>query len=61
MVEPGTPLTAGKALLRSVVKNFILAAFLPLTFMFMCFQNNRTGYDMITQSLVIEKPTGRYR
>lgn len=56
LVEPGIDLGLGRASIRSFIKNFILALFLPFTFTFLYFQYNRTGYDILAQSIVIEDP-----
>lgn len=60
LVEPGTDLGLMRASIRSVIKNFIVALFVPFTFTFLYFQFNRTGYDVLAQSIVIEDPM-RYR
>lgn len=56
LVEPGTDLGLIRASVRSFIKNFVLALFLPFTFTFLYFQYNRTGYDILAQSIVVEDP-----
>lgn len=56
LVEPGSDLGIVRASIRSLIKNFILALFLPFTFTFLYFQYSRTTYDVIAQSIVIEEP-----
>ncbi|XP_011053232.1 PREDICTED: protein FAM8A1 isoform X1 [Acromyrmex echinatior] len=56
LVSPGTDLGLPLALGRSMVKNFVLAFIFPICFSLFFFRFNRTGYDLICHSLVIEDP-----
>ncbi|XP_065220265.1 protein FAM8A1-like [Planococcus citri] len=60
LIEPGTDLGILRASVRSFIKNFILALFLPFTFVCLYFQYNRATHDVIAQSIVIEEPV-RYQ
>jgi len=54
LVSPGNYLTFGRALLRSLVKNFSMAFFFPLCFTLFHFDFNRTLYDIAAKSIVVE-------
>ncbi|XP_014475749.1 PREDICTED: protein FAM8A1 [Dinoponera quadriceps] len=54
LVTPGTDLGLPLALGRSVVKNFVLAFLFPICFSLFFFRFNRTGYDLICNSIVVE-------
>ncbi|XP_071569066.1 protein FAM8A1 isoform X1 [Temnothorax nylanderi] len=56
LVSPGTDLGLPLALGRSLVKNFVLAFVFPICFSLFFFRFNRTGYDLICHSIVIEDP-----
>ncbi|XP_012150462.1 protein FAM8A1 isoform X1 [Megachile rotundata] len=56
LVSPGTDLGLPLALGRSVVKNIILAFLFPLCFALYFFRFNRTVYDLICNSIVVEDP-----
>lgn len=56
LVSPGTDLGLPLALGRSVAKNFVLAFLFPVCFSLFFFRFNRTGYDLICNSIVIEDP-----
>ncbi|KMQ93134.1 protein fam8a1-like protein [Lasius niger] len=56
LVSPGTDLGLPLALGRSVVKNFVLAFLFPICFSLFFFRFNRTGYDLICNSIVVEDP-----
>lgn len=56
LVTPGTDLGLPLALGRSVVKNFVLAFLFPVCFSLFFFRFNRTGYDLICNSIVVEDP-----
>ncbi|XP_060537457.1 protein FAM8A1 [Cylas formicarius] len=49
-----SPLGWQKSLLRSVLKTFIVGLLLPLCITFYIFPHNRTSYDMMTNTLVVE-------
>ncbi|KAH0946318.1 hypothetical protein HN011_007747 [Eciton burchellii] len=56
LVSPGTDLGLPLALGRSVMKNFVLAFLFPICFSLFFFRFNRTGYDLICNSVVVEDP-----
>lgn len=56
LVTPGTDLGLPLALGRSVVKNLILAFLFPICFTLFFFRFNRTGYDLVCNSIVVEEP-----
>ncbi|XP_043467112.1 protein FAM8A1 [Leptopilina heterotoma] len=56
LVSPGTDLGLPLALGRSLVKNLILAFLFPICFSLCFFRFNRTGYDLICNSIVVEDP-----
>jgi len=47
---------AYSAVVRSVIKNFSLAFFFPVCLTVFFFTHNRTGYDIISGSIVVELP-----
>lgn len=55
LVVPGTDLGLFPALGRSVLKNLILAFFFPICFALCFFRFNRTGYDLVCNSIVVEE------
>jgi uncharacterized RDD family membrane protein YckC len=54
-VHPGTDLGLRWAFARSFIKNLILAVIFPLFAIFF-FRHNRTGYDMLCRTIVVEDP-----
>jgi len=44
------------AVVRSVIKNFSLAFFFPVCLTVFFFTHNRTGYDIVSGSIVVELP-----
>lgn len=54
LVVPGRDLGLLPALGRSVLKNLVLAFFFPICFALCFFKFNRTGYDLICNSIVVE-------
>ncbi|CAL4084097.1 unnamed protein product, partial [Meganyctiphanes norvegica] len=54
LVFPSTDLGFGRAVVRSVVKNFSLTFLFPICFTLFAFQHNRTVYDIIAGSIVVE-------
>ncbi|XP_043524667.1 protein FAM8A1 isoform X2 [Frieseomelitta varia] len=56
LVSPGTDLGLPLALGRSVVKNMILAFLFPICFALFFFRFNRTVYDLLCNSIVVEDP-----
>lgn len=61
LVYPATDLGLGRAIIRSMVKNFSLTFLFPICFMLFSFQHNRTVYDIIAGSVVVEERTARRR
>ncbi|XP_064108358.1 protein FAM8A1-like isoform X1 [Macrobrachium nipponense] len=55
VVYPASDLGLGRAILRSVVKNFSLTFLFPICFFLFSFQHNRTVYDIIAGSIVVEE------
>ncbi|XP_015587868.1 protein FAM8A1 isoform X2 [Cephus cinctus] len=56
LVSPGTDLGLPLAIGRSVVKNLIIALLFPICFALFFFRFNRTGYDLVCNSIVVEDP-----
>ncbi|KAK6960059.1 Protein fam8a1 [Biomphalaria glabrata] len=54
MVSPAGPLSFKSALLRSVVKNFTIAFFLPVCLTLFFFKHNRAAYDIMAHTIVVE-------
>jgi uncharacterized RDD family membrane protein YckC len=54
-VHPGTDLGWGWAFARSFAKNVVLFFLFPICFVFF-FKHNRTGYDILCQTIVVEDP-----
>jgi len=54
LVYPATDLGFGRALARSAVKNLSLTFLFPICFTLFAFQHNRTVYDIIGGSIVVE-------
>ncbi|XP_046822890.1 protein FAM8A1 [Vespa crabro] len=55
-VQPGTDLGFPLAFGRAVIKTLILSSVFPICFGVFFFRFNRTGYDLICSSIVIEDP-----
>lgn len=55
-VQPGTDLGFPLAFGRAVIKTLILSSVFPICFGVFFFRFNRTGYDLICNSIVIEDP-----
>lgn len=56
------PYRLSRAVIRSVVKNFSLTFLFPICFTLFSFQHNRTVYDIIAGSIVVEeRPNQRRR
>ncbi|RZC33737.1 protein FAM8A1, partial [Asbolus verrucosus] len=53
-VNPCSPLGLQKAIIRAILKNVFLGVMLPMCFTLYIFRFNRTGYDAISNSLVVE-------
>ncbi|XP_053972703.1 protein FAM8A1 [Hylaeus volcanicus] len=56
LVSPGTDLGLPLALGRSIVKNMILTFLFPVCFGLFFFRFNRTVYDLLCDSIVVEDP-----
>lgn len=54
LVSPGTDLGLPLAFSRSLMKNLILAFLFPVCFAIFFFRFNRTGYDLMCNSIVVE-------
>nr|XP_027231303.1 protein FAM8A1-like [Penaeus vannamei]XP_027231304.1 protein FAM8A1-like [Penaeus vannamei] len=62
LVFPASDLGLSRAAIRSVVKNFSLTFLFPICFTLFSFQHNRTVYDIIAGSIVVEeRPNQRRR
>ncbi|KAK7068231.1 RDD [Halocaridina rubra] len=61
VIYPASDLGLGRAILRSVVKNFSLTFLFPICFILFSFQHNRTVYDVIAGSVVVEENTNHPR
>lgn len=53
-VTPCLPLGIQKAIIRAVLKNIFLGIMLPVCLTLYIFRFNRTGYDAVSGSLVVE-------
>ncbi|XP_045481486.1 protein FAM8A1 [Harmonia axyridis] len=53
-VSPGSCLGYQNALTRAVLKNLFIAFLLPICFTMYVFRYNRTGYDLMSKSVVVE-------
>ena len=49
------------ALVRSVIKNFTMAFFFPACFTVFFFQHNRTAYDVLAKTIVVQTDEPRWR
>ena len=54
MVTPSKTLSIKDAFLRSLLKSVFIGFLLPICFVFLFFKFKRTGYDLLTKSLVVE-------
>ncbi|MCL4127846.1 UNVERIFIED_CONTAM: hypothetical protein GTU68_066016 [Idotea baltica] len=55
LVYPSYDLGIGRAIVRSVVKNLSLTFLFPICFTMFSFQHNRTIYDILAGSIVVEE------
>lgn len=53
-VYPGTDPGFFWAFSRSLIKNIILAIMFPICFVIFLFKHNRTGYDLLCKTIVVE-------
>lgn len=55
LVFPGSNLGFKKALLRALAKNLLMALLFPFCFAMFFFRSNRTSYDIMTKTIVVEE------
>ncbi|XP_022118731.1 protein FAM8A1 [Pieris rapae] len=55
LLYPGRPLTFTVALVRSLLKNFLISLLFPLCLILFVFRFNRTGYDLLCGVIVVEE------
>ncbi|XP_055693961.1 protein FAM8A1 [Lutzomyia longipalpis] len=55
LLYPATNPGFKRALLRAVAKNVMMALLFPMCFIMFFFRNNRTGYDVLTKTIVVEE------
>ncbi|KAL1123200.1 hypothetical protein AAG570_002287 [Ranatra chinensis] len=61
VVRPGTDLGLTTSLIRAVVKNLVVTFLIPAGFAFLYFRHNRTGYDIICNTIVVQEPLVPHR
>lgn len=44
-----------RALLRAIAKNMLMTLMFPMCFVLLFFRHNRTGYDVMTKTIVVEQ------
>lgn len=44
-----------RALLRAIAKNMLMTLMFPMCFVLLFFRHNRTGYDVMTKTIVVEE------
>ncbi|XP_036342859.1 uncharacterized protein LOC118752150 [Rhagoletis pomonella] len=54
LIFPAEVPTFQRAFLRAVCKNLIMTLFFPMCFIMIFFKNNRTAYDIVTKTIVVE-------
>ncbi|XP_054741293.1 protein FAM8A1 [Anastrepha obliqua] len=54
LLFPAEVPTFQRAFLRAVSKNLIMTLFFPMCFIIIFFKNNRTAYDIVTKTIVVE-------
>uniref|UniRef100_A0A2M4BTA2 Putative conserved plasma membrane protein n=1 Tax=Anopheles marajoara TaxID=58244 RepID=A0A2M4BTA2_9DIPT len=54
LLYPATPPSFGRAFARAVVKNVVIAFFFPMCLLLLCFRHNRSIYDVMTKTVVVE-------
>ncbi|XP_017300556.1 uncharacterized protein LOC108252683 [Diaphorina citri] len=59
IVYPGTDLGFSNSLVRSFTKNIHVTIMIPISYLFFFFPYNRTVYDLLSKSIVIEEPVVR--
>ncbi|XP_013183920.2 protein FAM8A1 [Amyelois transitella] len=55
LLYPGKPLSFPIALVRSIMKNFLISLLFPLCVILFVFRHNRTGYDLLCGVIVVEE------
>uniref|UniRef100_A0A1L8D990 Putative conserved plasma membrane protein n=1 Tax=Nyssomyia neivai TaxID=330878 RepID=A0A1L8D990_9DIPT len=55
LLYPATNPGFKRALFRAVAKNAMMALLFPMCFIMFFFRNNRTGYDVLTKTIVVEE------
>ncbi|XP_005096170.1 protein FAM8A1 [Aplysia californica] len=55
LVSPAGSISLRNAFLRSVIKNFTIAFFFPACLTLFFFKHNRTAYDVIARTVVVEE------
>ncbi|KAI8438907.1 hypothetical protein MSG28_011236 [Choristoneura fumiferana] len=55
LLYPGRPLSFMLALVRSLMKNFLISLLFPLCVVLFVFRHNRTGYDLLCGVIVVEE------
>ncbi|KAM3967757.1 protein FAM8A1 [Aphomia sociella] len=55
LLYPGRPLSFAIALIRSIMKNFLISLLFPLCVVLFVFRHNRTGYDLLCGVIVVEE------
>lgn len=55
LVFPAQNLGFKRALTRAFAKNLLMALMFPLCFIMLFFRNNRTCYDIMTKTIVVEE------
>ncbi|XP_058115940.1 protein FAM8A1 [Anopheles ziemanni] len=54
LLYPATTPSFGRAFARAVVKNVVIAFFFPMCLLLLCFRHNRSIYDVMTKTVVVE-------
>ncbi|GAB0099455.1 uncharacterized protein DMENIID0001_153150 [Sergentomyia squamirostris] len=55
LLYPATNPGFKRALFRAIAKNAMMALLFPMCFIMFFFRNNRTGYDVLTKTIVVEE------
>lgn len=54
IMYPATNPGFRRALMRAIAKNMLMTLMFPMCFVLLFFRNNRTGYDVMTKTIVVE-------
>uniref|UniRef100_A0A1B0BX76 RDD domain-containing protein n=1 Tax=Glossina palpalis gambiensis TaxID=67801 RepID=A0A1B0BX76_9MUSC len=57
LLFPAETLGFWRAFMRAVAKNMIISLLFPVCFLMIFFKSNRTAYDVMTKTIVVEKPS----